>query len=139
MRITSCMVALLALLFASPSLASESGQATFAITEYSCPEAPSTKANCPDHPEAAVAGDTGRIAGSVRVVMDDGFVFSTSYGNTNKIGVSLVMTGAPACKRLQPVSGGSRMYENHLASAGFPAWLDGMTFGNDISAGLAQH
>ena len=130
---------LLALLIAlaAPAWASETGEVTFAIAEYSCPDAPSTDAGCPDHAQAQNPGDTGEIAGFVRVVMDDGYVFSAAYGNGTKVGLALVMTQAPACKRLQLRSGGARMYESSLAATGFPAMIDGMSLGDDLSAALA--
>jgi hypothetical protein len=132
-------IVLVLLLLATPAWASEPGEVTFAISEYSCPDAPSVAADCPDHLQATNPGDTGEIAGFVRVVMDDGYTFSTAYGNRSKVGLALVMTAAPACKQLKSREGGARMYESSLAATGFPAMVDGMSLGDELSARLAAH
>jgi hypothetical protein len=72
-------------------------------------------------------------------VFHDGFTFSIAYGNRSKVGLALVMTKAPACKLPKIRSGGARLYESSLAATGFPAMVDGMSFGNDLSARLATH
>jgi hypothetical protein len=72
-------------------------------------------------------------------VFHDGFTFSIAYGNRAKVGLALVMVSAPACKKPIIREGGARFYESTIASTGFPAMIDGMSFGNDLSARLATH
>jgi hypothetical protein len=127
------------MLLAAPVWANELGEVTFAINEYSCPDAPSLVAECPDDAQARQPGDTGQISGSVRIVMEDGTIFPVIYSKRVKVGMALLMQHAPSCDTLSKRDGGALMYESTLVGEGFPTMIEGMNFGAFLSEAIAKH
>jgi hypothetical protein len=134
-----CITLAIAMLLAAPVWANELGEVTFAINEYSCPDAPSLVAECPGDPEAPNPRDTGQISGSVRVVMEDGITFSVIYSKRVKVGMALLMQHAPSCHLLSKRTGGALMYESTLVGEGFTTMIEGMNFGAYLSEAISKH